>query len=142
MRWESPPAHCRSDSVIHLACALAAIKHNDPAPVLVSVALPWFVALHIGCLDTDASLVMLSQEAAVTVEGAVGGDASGISSLRCLILYLERLSPRCGDPACLPLVCITLPCPPTPSAVVVNWYQYWDTVCALLKQQYLCCKLQ
>ena len=44
------------------------------------------------------------QEAAGAVAAAVGAGVGGLSSLRCLTLYLERLSPRCADPACLPLV--------------------------------------
>ncbi len=45
------------------------------------------------------------QEAASAVTAAVGTGVGGLSALRCLTVYLERLSPRCADPACLPLVC-------------------------------------
>jgi len=44
------------------------------------------------------------QEAASAIAASVGAGVGGLSPLRCLTLYLERLSPRCADPACLPLV--------------------------------------
>jgi len=54
-------------------------------------------------------------EAAGAIAASVGAGVGGLSPLRCLTLYLERLSPRCADPACLPLVCTQpSPCQQTP----------------------------